>query len=319
MAIDYQTILTALKPVLPELVLLASLVIIAMIGLHTIEKLSIGFRKKWKDPLKAKFFQGIANTAFVSIIIIIMLSRIGVTDDVLKLFGLLVGGIVAFSSTSLIHNIVGGFVIQFTKPFRIGDVIEVRGHLGKVSDVDAVFTTIHTFNKTYVNVPNSVFLSGEALNYSEDGYRITIEVSLGYDISRIQAEDLLVKSAKLVKLDDIFVAINKFNDHAVSYQVNATSREPEAIPFIESRLRKMILDQFNLAKVPIMSPQIFLHKELKSMASSSRDSKRQLTIKQKEEAASVKKLVGDTFDSEQIVKKRKAKKKQAKKSAKEKK
>ena len=233
-----------------------------------------------------------------------MLSRIGVTDDVLKLFGLIVGGIVAFSSTSLIHNIVGGFVIQFTKPFRIGDVIQVKEHLGKVSDVDAVFTTIHTFNKTYVNVPNSVFLSGEAVNYSEDGYRITIEVSLGYDISRIQAEDLLVKSAKLVRLDDIFVSITKFNDHSISYQVNATSREPEAIPFIESRLRKMILDQFNVAKLQIMSPQIFMHKELQNMTNPDSKTKRKLAIKQKEEAASVKKLIGDTFDSEQTKKKK---------------
>ena len=66
------TVLNAIRPAAPELILIASLVFIAIIGLHVIEKLGANFRKKWKDPLKAKFVQGSLSTIFVGIIIIIM-------------------------------------------------------------------------------------------------------------------------------------------------------------------------------------------------------------------------------------------------------
>jgi small conductance mechanosensitive channel len=48
-------------------------------------------------------------------------------NQVISLIGILLSGVIAFSSTTIVANVMAGIVLRFTKPFRTGDFIRVDG------------------------------------------------------------------------------------------------------------------------------------------------------------------------------------------------
>ena len=285
-----------IQPASPDLIFIGVLFIIAVIGVKVIDNVTDRLKKRIHDSLRVRLISALIQTCFLLVIILIMLTRIGVDQQFLRLIGLVVGGIVAFSSSALITNFVAGWIIHINRPFRKGDIICIDDVLGKVVDITSVYTRIHTFQKTYTYMPNSQFITGRVKNYSQDGYRVQTEVSLGYNVDRITAENALVRAAKLAKLDDAFVAIIELGNYTITYQLNATCRDPMSIPFIESRLRKLMIDELTLDKVEIASPHIIAHRKGRAVKPTVK--KQALRKREKQEGQLISKLVKDTFESE---------------------
>lgn len=296
-----------LQAAIPDIIAIGILLLFAIFGIKVIDVIFSKTKGK-EDPLRFKLIGTFIKILFVSIIAIIMLSRLGVQQDFLRLIGLVVGGIVAFSSTTLIANLVAGITLHVTKPFTPGEIVQVGDVLGKVIKMGAVYTEIYAFDKTTRNVANAKILSDGVTNFDESGFRVQVDVSLGYDLSRVNSENTLIKAAKLLHLDDVFVAITDLKDHAIVYQLNATCRDPDAFPFITSRLRKAVLDECGIAKIDIRSPQLVFHKPLPNATKIAPKDKLMLRRKQKEEARATPKLVKDTFESEKPKKSRRSKK-----------
>jgi small conductance mechanosensitive channel len=55
-------------------------------------------------------------------------------NQVIGLFGIVLSGVIAFSSTSIVSNIMAGIVLRFTKPFKKGDFIRVDQYFGRVTE-----------------------------------------------------------------------------------------------------------------------------------------------------------------------------------------
>ncbi len=64
-----------------------------------------------------------------------------------------------FAIWSLIGNILAGFIIYFTSPFKVEDTIEVMpdGIQGTVLAINTFYTVLLDEDKNYINVPNSLF------------------------------------------------------------------------------------------------------------------------------------------------------------------
>lgn len=64
-----------------------------------------------------------------------------------------------FAVWSLIGNILAGFIIYFTTPFKINDTIEVLPDKikGKVLAINSFYTIIIDKEQNYINIPNSLF------------------------------------------------------------------------------------------------------------------------------------------------------------------
>ena len=99
------------------------------------------------------------------------------------------GVVIGMAAQKTLGSIVSGFVLMFSRPFEIGDWIEVEDHEGIVSDISIVNTRIQSFDGEYVIVPNDVISSDVVINRSKRGrLRIEIEVGVDYtsDIERAQ-------------------------------------------------------------------------------------------------------------------------------------
>lgn len=90
-----------------------------------------------------------------------------------------VAAAVAISAKELILCLMGGLYKASTRPFTIGDRIEVDGIRGDVLDHDLVATkiyeigpgaTIHQYTGRVITIPNSLFLTHPVLNEDREQY-----------------------------------------------------------------------------------------------------------------------------------------------------
>lgn len=108
-------------------------------------------------------------------------------------------GAIIIVSKDLIICILGYFVIGLTKPFKIGQFIEVNGFSGRVIDMDLFFITLvetssakQLTGKT-ISVPNSLVISTGVRNMSATGeyiidlYRITVPFDCDFKIAESSA------------------------------------------------------------------------------------------------------------------------------------
>ncbi|WP_331233572.1 mechanosensitive ion channel family protein [Natronorarus salvus] len=106
------------------------------------------------------------------------------------LSGLLIGAgvlgvIVGMAAQQTLAAVLAGFVLMFSRPFEVGDWIEVEGGTegiteGTVTDITMVSTRLRTFDGEHVVLPNNVISSQEIINRTREG-RLRIGVPVGVD------------------------------------------------------------------------------------------------------------------------------------------
>lgn len=119
----------------------------------------------------------------VLIWLVALIVILGVWID--DLGGLLVGAgflgiIVGMAARQTLGAMIAGFVLMFSRPFEIGDWVEVEDQEGIVTDISVFNTRIQSFDGEYVMIPNDVIGSSVVTNRSRKG-RLRIEIDVGVD------------------------------------------------------------------------------------------------------------------------------------------
>jgi len=123
-------------------------------------------------------------------------------------------------------------------------------------------TRIQTLKNVIVSIPNSMVLTNNVINYSQNmgqrGLLVHTNITIGYDVPWQTVNNLLISAARktenIVEDPEPFVLQTSLDDNYVSYEVNGWTRNPEELPRIYSNLHANILDEFHGHKVEITSP-----------------------------------------------------------------
>lgn len=175
-------------------------------------------------------------------------------NQLLGLIGLILSGVVAFSSTAIVSNLMAGLLLRITKPFRIGDFVCVGEHFGRVSERGLFDTEIQTETRELVSLPNTYFINNPVTTTRSSGTIVSHSLSLGYDLHHSQIEPLLIEAAEQCGLSDPFVQITQLGDFSVSYRVAGLLTEVKQLLTARSNLCRHILDSLHQAGVEIVSP-----------------------------------------------------------------
>jgi MscS family membrane protein len=91
------------------------------------------------------------------------------------------GAALAFASQTTIANLYGSIAIALDRPFKVGDIIKIGTTEGTVEAIGLRSTSIRTFAKTVVSIPNNTIANEAIENYSEMPHRrIVATVGLVY-------------------------------------------------------------------------------------------------------------------------------------------
>lgn len=152
-----------------------------------------GFRH---DQTVLSFAVQVVRVIIYIIGFIAILQRLGVqTTSIIAVLGaasLAVG--LALQGT--LSNVAAGVMLLILRPYRVGDLIDVGGRVGKVQRLDLFLTQMSDANNVKIVVPNAKVFSDTILNLSgQKTRRMELKIGVGYGDNLNLAREALVGAA----------------------------------------------------------------------------------------------------------------------------
>jgi small-conductance mechanosensitive channel len=230
------------------------------------EKLKItGFYPDWAQPT----FNIIRFLLYAFMIAMIYPYLPGSDSGVFQGISVFVGLIISLGSSTVIGNIIAGFVITYMRPFKLGDRIKLNDTVGNVIEKTPLVTRIRTPKNEVVTIPNSFMMSSHTTNYSESarqyGLIIHTNVTFGYEVNWQQIHELLIQAALetpgVSSHPKPFVLDTELHDYYTVYQINAYIKDANKLSQIYSDLHQKVIDKSNEAGLELMSPHYFAQRD----------------------------------------------------------
>ena len=174
-------------------------------------------------------------------------------------FGLVFG--LAFQDT--LGNLTAGFMIAITKPFKVGDFVDITGKTGSISSVGISITTLTTFDNKRVIIPNSKVWGEPIVNYTALKTRmIDIRIGISYsdDIGKAikVAMTVLKNNTKVLKDPSPLVATDELADSSVNLVIRPWVKTDDYWP-IKRELTQKLKETFDKEGISIPFPQRDVH------------------------------------------------------------
>jgi small-conductance mechanosensitive channel len=118
----------------------------------------------------------------------------------LNLSGLLVGAgflgiVVGMAARQTLGSMVAGFVLMFSRPFTIGDWVEVGENEGIITEITIMNTRMRNFDGESIVIPNDIVSNHAVINRSEQGHlRLRVDIGIDYDADPDHAEEVAVEA-----------------------------------------------------------------------------------------------------------------------------
>ncbi len=156
-----------------------------------------GFRH---DPTVLSFAVQVVRVVVFMIGFIAVLQRLGVqTTSIIAVLGaasLAVG--LALQGT--LSNVAAGVMLLVLRPYRVGDLVNIGGNVGRVQRLDLFFTQIADANNVKIMAPNGKVFGDFILNLSgQKTRRMELKIGVGYGDNLNDAKDALVGAAASIE------------------------------------------------------------------------------------------------------------------------
>ena len=175
-------------------------------------------------------------------------------NALLSLFGIVLSATIALSSANLVGNIMAGIMLRTVGGFRLGDYISVGEHFGRVSEMDLLHTEIQTEERDLTTLPNTYLAARPVKVMRQSGSILSVELSLGYDVSRHVIEKQLLEAAARCELESPFVQIRNLGDYSITYAVAGLLTDVKSLLGKRRALRAATIDVLHEADIEIASP-----------------------------------------------------------------
>ena len=144
------------------------------------------------DPSLASFTSGLSRFAVMGFAVIAALAKFGIeTTSFIAVLGA-AGFAIGLALQGSLANFAAGVMLLLFKPFKIGDLVELAGHLGYVEDIGIFVTVINTLDHQKIIIPNGKITSDVINNVNGNGIR-RVDLTAGISYS-----DDMEKAKKLV-------------------------------------------------------------------------------------------------------------------------
>jgi len=259
---------TGLVDYLPDLLIIVVVIIVARFFLHVLHlvfdgiasrRIALpGFYPEWADTS----FNLLRILVFALTLIVIFPYLPGAGSPAFQGLSIFFGVLLSLGSTSAVANVVAGIVLTYTRAFKTGDFIRIDHTEGEVAERSMFVTRLETRKNEVVSIPNASVLASHIINYSaqadQRGLIVHTTITLGYDVPWRDVHALLLKAAAEVEGIEQkpapFVLQKSLDDFTVAYELNATTRQVNALPRVYSDLHQSVQDRCAAAGIEITSP-----------------------------------------------------------------
>ena len=171
----------------------------------------------------------------------------------------------AFGLQEMFANFIAGIIILFEQPVRVGDVVEIDGVTGLVTQIRIRATTITNWDRKDFIVPNKEFITGKLLNWtrSDQVSRLVITVGVAYGSDTQRTRDLLQQILRdhpdVLEEPAAMVVFDQFADSTLNFTIRAFVASLDKRLPVTHDVHMAIDTVFREAGIEIAFPQRDLH------------------------------------------------------------
>jgi small conductance mechanosensitive channel len=128
------------------------------------------------------FLASLVKYAVLAFVIIAVLNQFGVeTASLIAVFGA-AGLAIGLALQGTLSNVAAGVMLMIFRPLKVGQVVEVAGHGGKVIAVSLFTTELATPDNVQIIIPNASVWASTIVNKSHHATRrVDFTLGIGYD------------------------------------------------------------------------------------------------------------------------------------------
>jgi len=157
----------------------------------------------------------------------------------------------------VLGNLVAGLTIIFTRPFRVGEYIDLLGEEGQVASIDLFATTLAHPDRSRVVIPNRKIV-GEILHNFGTIRQLDLTVGVAYDTNLTEAlaavREVLSRHPAVLKDPAPFLGVSTLADSSINLAVKPWVPVNQYLP-AQVELYQAIIERFRSARVQIPFPQ----------------------------------------------------------------
>ena len=165
--------------------------------------------------------------------VLLALAQIGLRIEILLLLIALIGVALLIANRDTLENVASKYFADFYIPFRVGDSISIRGHSGKVIEINPISTVLISENENLISIPNSFFLREVVVNSTPKAWKeVIVPILISNDIPLAGFESNILRSCNKLKhhLDERFppiLAVKNREAKTTELTLTLMIKEPE--------------------------------------------------------------------------------------------
>lgn len=249
----------ALSKLLPALIVL-------VVGIAVIRGI-MALVRKWLERSKLEKAAHSLISSVFSVVLYLLLglmvaSGLGIDVSSIVALASVLTLAVSLSIQNALTNVIGGFTLLYTHPFKSGDFVEIAGKSGMVEEIGMSYTVLVTGDNKRISIPNSSVVAGDIVNYSVMGSRrIDITVSASYDAPVQNVIDALLQAGTVdrVLLEPApMAAVSGYGDSAIEYVLRVWTNTEDYWPTLYA-INQKIKTVFDETGIEMTYPHLNVH------------------------------------------------------------
>ncbi|WP_020527166.1 mechanosensitive ion channel family protein [Flexithrix dorotheae] len=181
-------------------------------------------KKRNVDESLVPFLRSILGVLLKAMLLISVASMVGIeTTSFVAVIGA-AGLAIGLALQGSLSNFAGGVLILLFKPYKVGDVIDAQGFIGKVHEIQVFNTIMKTPDNKTIIIPNGPLAGGSITNFSTEATRrvdFTFGIGYGDDIAKAKQvlRQIIDEDDRIMKDPEPFIAVSELADSSVNFAV----------------------------------------------------------------------------------------------------
>jgi len=245
------------------------ILLVGIWGLGHLKKLNhwLAINRFKLGPNDAQLYTRLLSYVLFIMVLVSALIFVNIPLAIFTFFGGALAIGIGFGAQALISNFISGLILMFDRTIRMGDMVEVDGHRGRITSIGMRSSSIKRFDGVEMYVPNSSFLQQNVINWTSSDtkirYEIPVGVAYGSATKIVERVILLAVEAQPEVLDDPppYMVFDSFGDSSLNFTAYLWLELTIDINnnIILSEIRHRIGERLAAAGISIPFPQRDLH------------------------------------------------------------
>ncbi|MEO1137729.1 MAG: mechanosensitive ion channel domain-containing protein, partial [Pseudomonadota bacterium] len=201
------------------------------------------------------------------IALVAALQIVGFPFGTLAIFGGAVGLGIGLGMQRTVSNFFAGFTLIADKSIKPGDVIEIEGTYGWVTEMNARYVTLRTRDGTAYLVPNDKFIEEGVVNWSHDDRVVRLHAPFGIaygtkDLRGLarRCEETALSVDRVLKTPSPRCNLMEFGDSSINFDLRFWINDPSnGSANVRSDVMMAIWDLLHEMEIEVPFPQRDLH------------------------------------------------------------